>query len=144
MVSSTPRPLYPQGKSPRYPLDRRLDGPQSRSVHGVEEKNSHSPRRESNPYHPIVQPIAQSLYRLSYPRSVYTTVLRLKTIHGWSKQLSRMRGAIPPLPQYLFMMWCVVKHRNNFAFYFTLALKYSLHFIIIIWLATRTNCPAAC
>jgi hypothetical protein len=28
-----------------------------------------------------------------------------------------MRGAIPPLPQYVFMAWCLVKHRNNFAFY---------------------------
>jgi hypothetical protein len=26
----------------------------------------------------------------------------------------RMRGAIPPLPQYVFMAWCLVKHRNNF------------------------------
>jgi hypothetical protein len=30
VVSSTPRPLYPQGKSPWYPLDRRLGGPQRR------------------------------------------------------------------------------------------------------------------
>jgi hypothetical protein len=30
VVSFTPLPLYPQGKSSRYPLDRRLDGPQSR------------------------------------------------------------------------------------------------------------------
>jgi hypothetical protein len=29
-----------QGKSPRYPLDRRLGGPQSRSEPGGEEKNS--------------------------------------------------------------------------------------------------------
>jgi hypothetical protein len=38
VVSSTPRPLYPQGKSPWYPLDRRLGGPQSRSGRGGEEK----------------------------------------------------------------------------------------------------------
>jgi hypothetical protein len=31
MVSFKPRPLYPRGKSHRYPLDRRLGGPQSRS-----------------------------------------------------------------------------------------------------------------
>jgi hypothetical protein len=27
-----------------------------------------------------------------------------------------MRGAIPPLPQYVFMVWCLVKHRDNFTF----------------------------
>jgi len=32
--------LYPQEKIPRCPLDRSLDGPQSRSGHGGEEKNS--------------------------------------------------------------------------------------------------------
>jgi hypothetical protein len=31
VVNFTPRPLYPRGKSPRYPLERRLGGPQSRS-----------------------------------------------------------------------------------------------------------------
>jgi hypothetical protein len=31
VVNFTPRPLYPQGKSPQYPLDRRLGGPQNRS-----------------------------------------------------------------------------------------------------------------
>jgi hypothetical protein len=40
VVSFTPRPLYSQGKSPFYPLDRRLGGPQSRSGRGGEEKNS--------------------------------------------------------------------------------------------------------
>jgi hypothetical protein len=40
VVSFTPRPLYPQGKSPWYSLDRRLGGPQSRSGRGGEEKNS--------------------------------------------------------------------------------------------------------
>jgi hypothetical protein len=31
---------------------------------------------------------------------------------------SRMRGAIPPLPRYVFMVWCLVKHRDNFIFTF--------------------------
>jgi hypothetical protein len=38
---------------------------------------------------------------------------------GWPLHLvprSRMRGAIPPLPQYIFMAWCLVKHRDNFTF----------------------------
>jgi hypothetical protein len=40
VISFTPRTLYPQGKSPWYPLDRRLGGPQSRSGRGGEDKNS--------------------------------------------------------------------------------------------------------
>jgi hypothetical protein len=36
VVSFVPRPLYPQGKSPRYSLDRRLGGSQSRSGRHVE------------------------------------------------------------------------------------------------------------
>jgi hypothetical protein len=43
VVSFTPRPPYPQGNSPRYPLDRRLGGPQIRSGRGGEEKNSQPP-----------------------------------------------------------------------------------------------------
>jgi hypothetical protein len=39
--------IHPQGKSPWYPLDRRLSGPQSRSGRGGKEKNSKS-LRESN------------------------------------------------------------------------------------------------
>jgi hypothetical protein len=27
-----------------------------------------------------------------------------------------MRRAVPPLPQYVFMTWCLVKHRDNFTF----------------------------
>jgi hypothetical protein len=45
VVSFTTRPLYPQGKSPWYLLDRRLGGPQSRSGCGGEEKNSQPPLR---------------------------------------------------------------------------------------------------
>jgi hypothetical protein len=38
VVSFTPRPLYPQGKRPRYPLDKRLGGPQYRSGRRGKEK----------------------------------------------------------------------------------------------------------
>jgi hypothetical protein len=48
VVSFTPRPLY-SWKYPRYPLDTRLDGLQSRSGRGGEEENW-SPCRETNPY----------------------------------------------------------------------------------------------
>jgi len=41
VVCFTHRLLYPWGKSTRYPFDRRLCGPQRRSRHGGEKKNSH-------------------------------------------------------------------------------------------------------
>jgi hypothetical protein len=39
VFSFTPRPLYPQGKSPWYPLYRRLGGRQRQTGRGGEEKN---------------------------------------------------------------------------------------------------------
>jgi hypothetical protein len=42
VVSFTPRSLYSQGKSPRYPLDRSLGGPQSRSGRGLHIVVTHS------------------------------------------------------------------------------------------------------
>jgi hypothetical protein len=71
VVSLTPRPLYPQGKSPWYPLDGRRGGPQSRSGLGGVEKNS-QPLSGLEP--PIMQPVAQR----------YTTELsRLLLAHSW-------------------------------------------------------------
>jgi hypothetical protein len=52
----TPVALPPEKKSPWYPLDRRLDGPQSRSGCGGEEKNS-QPLPGLEP--PIIHPVAQ-------------------------------------------------------------------------------------
>jgi len=53
VVSFTPRPIFPQGKIPRYPLDRRLGGPQSHSVHGGEEVSTPAGNRT-----PVGQPVA--------------------------------------------------------------------------------------
>jgi hypothetical protein len=39
VISYTYRSLYPLGNSPRYPLDSRMGGPQSRSEHGREQRN---------------------------------------------------------------------------------------------------------
>jgi hypothetical protein len=55
-MSFTPRPLYSQGKSSSYVLDRMLGGPQNRSGRGGERENSHPhPELEL----PIIQPVAQ-------------------------------------------------------------------------------------
>jgi len=40
VVSFTPQSLYPQGKSPWYPLERRLGEPHSCFGHSGKEKNS--------------------------------------------------------------------------------------------------------
>jgi hypothetical protein len=65
VVSFRPQPLYPQGKTLWYPLDRRLSGSQCRSGRDGEEKNSQL-RPGLEP--PIIQPEAQhyttELYRL--------------------------------------------------------------------------------
>jgi len=31
-----------------------------------------------------------------------------------------MHGAVPPLLQYVFMEWCLVKHRDNITFSFSI------------------------
>jgi hypothetical protein len=56
VVSFTPLPLYPHGKSFWYPLDRRLNGLWSQSGCGGEDKNS-QPLSGLKP--PIIQPVAQ-------------------------------------------------------------------------------------
>jgi hypothetical protein len=55
----------PPGKNPRYPLDMRLGGPQSRSASGGEEKNSQPPP-EIEPENSDRPARSQSLHRLSH------------------------------------------------------------------------------
>jgi len=43
VVSFMPRPRYSRGKSPGYPLDRRLSGPNSRSEHGKRREDISTP-----------------------------------------------------------------------------------------------------
>jgi hypothetical protein len=57
IISFTSQPIYFVGKSPRYPLDTRLDGPQTRSIGGGEEKKS-PPYSESNLDSSVSQPAA--------------------------------------------------------------------------------------
>jgi hypothetical protein len=61
-----PAALYPVGKDPRYPMYRRLGGPQSRSGQRLQEK-SFRLCRGSNPVRPVC---SQTLHWLSYPSSV--------------------------------------------------------------------------
>jgi hypothetical protein len=73
VVSFTPRPRHPEGMNPRYRLDRRLGGPQSRSGRRGKEKQS-LPLRESNPSRPTC---SQALERLSFTISCqYLTLFK--------------------------------------------------------------------
>jgi hypothetical protein len=47
------------------------------------------------------------------------------TTHFLLKLGSRMHGTIPP-PQYIFMAWCLIKHRDNFNFTFKVQFQYLL------------------
>jgi hypothetical protein len=53
--------IHPRGKSPGYPLDRRLGGPQSRSGRGGEEKTYHQ-NVPAGIQTPVVHPVAYSVY----------------------------------------------------------------------------------
>jgi hypothetical protein len=82
VISFMPWPLYPQGKSPCFPLDRRLCGPQSRSGHSGEEKNSQAlPGLE-----PLIIQIHFNVILLSMPRPLkWSLSMRfLKQIFGYT------------------------------------------------------------
>jgi hypothetical protein len=68
-----------QGKSPGYPLDRRLGGVQSHSGHGGEEKHSQL-CWELNPRILTVQPIAQ---RYTDWAELSKCIYNDKQVHVW-------------------------------------------------------------
>jgi hypothetical protein len=91
VVSFMPRPLYPHGKSPLYPLDRGLGWPQNRSRCCGEEKNSQLLLGFEPP---IIQPLAwlyttevswllhKKGYKLKIQRNVNSSML-YATIHTY-------------------------------------------------------------
>jgi hypothetical protein len=49
-----------------------------------------------------------------------------------------MRGAVPPLRQYVFMAWCLVKHRDNFTS-FTFTKRFMVQLILLQKLSALTE-----
>jgi hypothetical protein len=79
VFSFTARSLYPRRKSPRYPLDGRLGGPQSRAGRGGEEEKSHHCLcQELNPSRPA--------------RSVVPTLTELPRLLTCDRSVSRLDG----------------------------------------------------
>jgi hypothetical protein len=74
VVSFTPGPLDPQGKSAWYLLDRRLGEPQSRYGRGGEKKNSH-PLPGLEPL--IIQTVSQR-YTTELPRVLLLVICMCK------------------------------------------------------------------
>jgi hypothetical protein len=67
VVSFIRPPLYPHGRSPWHPLDRRLDVSHNRSGRGVKKKNSKSlPGLEPPIIQPLSQPHIAELSRLQF------------------------------------------------------------------------------
>jgi len=72
VVSFTPRPLYPQGKSPFHPVGRKLGGPQSRSGRGGGEEKNSQPLPGLEP--PIIQAVVKQsrlISILGIPKRVF-------------------------------------------------------------------------
>jgi len=106
VVISTPWPLYPRGKSPWYPLNRRLGEPHSQSGCGGEEKNSlPCPCWESNPSHPSHSVVTI----LSYPGSLlYTSV---DEIHSMYKSLFPLISSITYILYTIYMVNIDIKYK---------------------------------
>jgi hypothetical protein len=78
--------------------------------------------------HPASYPMGT---RGSFPGGKSGRYVKLTT-HLHLVPKSRIRGAIPPLPQHVCMAWCLVKHKDNFTFTFipflsTAGFKIKLH-----------------
>jgi hypothetical protein len=87
VVRFTPLPLYLRGKSPWYPFDWRLGGPQSRSGRLTEERVLHLMRtRNSDPS--VVQPVASRHTDWALPARIYTRIqLKSKRFKSSAKSL---------------------------------------------------------
>jgi hypothetical protein len=89
MVSFTSRPLYPQGKSPYYPLDREWVGPRA-GLDAVSKRKIPNLLRDSNSDR---SGRSQSPYQLSYPGSFITDDKSLNwTVTGYGLD---DRGSVP-------------------------------------------------
>jgi hypothetical protein len=95
VVSFAPQPLYPQGQSPRYPLNRRLGRLPSRSGRGGEEKNE---RKWNTSFRGTISPVEIRIAYLpitSLERYRYIILLRFTVTTASAKQQKVFRRQTP-------------------------------------------------
>jgi hypothetical protein len=116
VVSFTPRPLYSQWKSPRYPLGRRLGGP-SAVLDVVVKRQIPSLHRESNRRTAIVHPVAQRSTTELSRLSSYLQLIHLKNKSDeandyviFSSSLSLRTSKFQHFPQHFFSYTCNLCH----------------------------------
>jgi hypothetical protein len=76
VVSFTPQPLYPLGKSSRYPFDRRLGRPQSRSGKRGEEKILHLNRTRNLEFSRAISQVFMELVMSNVLKAVSVSIIR--------------------------------------------------------------------
>jgi hypothetical protein len=122
--SFMPRPLYLQGKNPRYPSDRRLDGPQSERELGI----LYATATGNGLVYPLAT-ISRYFVHLHLIHSFYLTgtgriFLRRETDHSPTPSASlEACGTCAPIQMYVFVfvfvLWRFNKqgHRSLFSFH---------------------------
>jgi hypothetical protein len=129
VVSFVNRSIYPQVKNPFYPLDRRLDGFQSRSGHGGEEKNC-QPLPGIEPS--IIQPVAQRytielsrLQRCNRTRK-FNIAKFMILIHGRSTLFITITSYYPPIFFSVFRLEAFYEIlQPKFSMFITIPAQYS-------------------
>jgi hypothetical protein len=144
VVSFTLLLLYHRGKSPRYPLDRRLGGSQSRSGWRGEKKFLSLPKLKLRPLgHPAR---SQSLWRLRYPGFSlhFAYYAKLPMMVFWTSLNLLKIGII----KCKFVEVCPIRLRQNLWKDLWVHGKFHLcpyvnHVLLRISMADNRNCPAA-
>jgi hypothetical protein len=125
MVSFTPLPFYTQGRSPTYPLCRRLGGSQSQSGHCGEEKKSLALAGNQTP---AIQPKAHhstdwaipDYFRLLYFLILFIDTIRSIAVASWEWGLANEQ---PETPDHMNHIWHTIQKtlpavlNTNFDFY---------------------------
>jgi hypothetical protein len=95
VVNFTLRPLYPRGKSPRYPLERRLGGPESWSGRFEEEDRVLLGRSDEQP------PVDFKLVTMNTAITTLATVARVTKMRRFNLTVEHHSGLI------------IIIHKNN-------------------------------